>query len=43
MGIPFTPVTTISSAWEISDIVALIPNEVPKKRGSYRKKVQTLD
>ena len=24
--------------WEISDIVALIPEEVPKKRGSYKKK-----
>ncbi|KXS32534.1 MAG: Uncharacterized protein AWT59_1367 [Candidatus Gallionella acididurans] len=25
--------------WEISDIVALIPEEVPKKRGSYKKKL----
>ena len=24
--------------WEISDIVALIPEEAPKKRGSYKKK-----
>jgi hypothetical protein len=24
--------------WEISDIVALIPAEEPKKRGSYKKK-----
>jgi hypothetical protein len=24
--------------WEISDIVALIPEEVPKKRGNYKKK-----
>jgi IS1 family transposase len=24
--------------WEISDIVALIPEDVPKKRGSYKKK-----
>jgi len=24
--------------WEISDIVALIPGEAPKKRGSYKKK-----
>jgi IS1 transposase len=24
--------------WEISDIVALIPEEIPKKRGSYKKK-----
>jgi hypothetical protein len=23
--------------WEISDIVALIPEEAPKKRGSYNK------
>lgn len=25
--------------WEISDIVALIPEEEPKKRGSYKKKI----
>ena len=25
--------------WEISDIVALIPEEAPKKRGSYKKKI----
>lgn len=25
--------------WEISDIVALIPAEAPKKRGTYRKKI----
>ncbi len=24
--------------WEISDIDALIPEEAPKKRGSYKKK-----
>lgn len=24
--------------WEISDIVALLPEEAPKKRGSYKKK-----
>jgi len=24
--------------WEISDIVALIPEEAPKKRGAYKKK-----
>ena len=24
--------------WEISDIVALIPEEAPKKRGPYKKK-----
>jgi len=26
--------------WEISDIVALIPEEQPKKRGSYKKKIE---
>lgn len=25
--------------WEISDIDALIPEESPKKRGSYKKKI----
>ena len=25
--------------WEISDIVALIPEEAPKKRGTYKKKI----
>ena len=25
--------------WEISDIVALIPEEAPKKRGPYKKKI----
>lgn len=28
-----------TTPWEISDIVALIPDEVPKKRGSYKKKI----
>jgi IS1 family transposase len=27
-----------TTLWEISDIVALIPEEAPKKRGSYKKK-----
>ncbi len=26
--------------WEISDIVALIPEEAPKKRGNYKKKTK---
>lgn len=28
-----------TTLWEISDIVALIPDEVPKKRGSYKKNI----
>ena len=27
-----------TTLWEISDIVALIPEDAPKKRGSYKKK-----
>ena len=27
-----------ATLWEISDIVALIPEEQPKKRGTYTKK-----
>ena len=25
--------------WEVSNVVALIPEEAPKKRGSYKKRV----
>src|SRR5690606_14222794 len=28
-----------NKTWEVSDIVALIPGEVPKKRGPYKKKI----
>ena len=28
-----------TTLWEISDIVALIPEEMPKKRGSYKKRI----
>jgi hypothetical protein len=29
--------------WEISDIVALIPEEVPRKRGPYKKNKLNVD